>query len=107
MSDEQLRPIERTVRRLRREGYSDGEVAWRLRRSPRYVQRVSDLSLLRRSGPTEPGTGLRPIERCILAARSTGSSHPEIASRLRRSPGYVSRVEELANYKLRLAGSEE
>jgi hypothetical protein len=115
MTDQQLRPIERTIRRLRQEGLSESDVAWRIRRSPRYVQRVLALSDLPRgrpagamtrveaSEPVEPVMSLRPIERCILAARRTGSGHPEIASRLRRTPGYVSRVEAMANLKLRQA----
>jgi hypothetical protein len=112
MSDQQLRPIERTIRRLRRAGHSDGDVAWRIRRSPGYVQRVLAMSDLPRTAGVAPArgegavAGLRPIERCILAHRQGGSSHPEIASRLRRTPGYVSRVEGLANLKLRRAGGE-
>jgi hypothetical protein len=112
MSEQQLRPIERTIRRLRRAGHSDVDVAWRIRRSPGYVQRVLAMSDLPRTpragqaGGERAAPGLRPIERCILAHRQIGSSHPEIASRLRRTPGYVSRVEDLANLKLRRAGGE-
>ena len=72
METEQLRPIERTIRRLRQEG---GD----------------------RAGSRST---LRPIERCVLNARQSGSGYPEIAARLRRSPNFVSRVEEFANLKL-------
>lgn len=44
--------------------------------------------------------GLRPIERCILSWRAKGASYDEIAPRLARSPGFIARVEELAQYKL-------
>ena len=105
MSDETLRPIERTVRRLREDGLSSGEVAWRLRRSPGFVLRVEALSGIDRTAPRvvagAVGTGLRPIERCVMNSLQAGSGYPEIAARLRRSPSFVSRVEGFA--KLRLA----
>ncbi|MGI9595797.1 MAG: hypothetical protein ACR2QK_06540, partial [Acidimicrobiales bacterium] len=101
------RPIERTVQRLRRDGLSNSEVAWRLRRSPGYVRRVESLSRLQRSEPAPSGdaaTGhiLRPIERCVLNSLEAGSGYAEIAARLRRSPTYVSRVERLANLRLEM-----
>lgn len=108
MPDQTLRPIERTVRRLRQEGLSSSEVAWRLRRSPGYVERVETMSTIER--PSEEragdaaGPALRPIERCVLKSLEAGSGYPEIASRLRRSPGYVARIEGFANLKLAATG---
>ena len=104
MSDDQLRPIERTVRRLRQDGLSNSEVAWRLRRSPGFVDRVEALSSIERAAGVdadEPGGALRAIERCVMNSLEAGSGYAEIASRLRRTPNYVSRVERFA--KLRLA----
>jgi DNA-binding NarL/FixJ family response regulator len=108
MADRQLRPIERTVRRLRQDGLSNSEVAWRLRRSPGYVRRVDTLSRMER--PTQPvasedvdgGEVLRPIERCVLKSLQAGAGYAEIAARLRRSPTYVSRVEQFANLRMEL-----
>ncbi len=105
MADHQLRPIERTVRRLRRGGLSNSEVAWRLRRSPGFVQRIEALSKVERSADIgtdddKPNRGLRPIERCVLRALEAGSGYAEIAARLRRTPNYVSRVERFANLRL-------
>lgn len=104
MPDQTLRPIERTVRRLREEGLSSSEVAWRLRRSPGYVERVETLSAIERPAEdridSTSGPALRPIERCVLKSLEAGSGYPEIASRLRRTPGYVARIEGFANLKL-------
>jgi len=78
------------------------EIAWRFRRSPRHIQRVLALSEIPRTATlTGQRGGLRPVERCVLNAREAGSDYPEIAARLRRTPAYVERVEELANFKLR------
>ncbi|MDH3681815.1 MAG: hypothetical protein OEV40_17900 [Acidimicrobiia bacterium] len=105
MPDQMLRPIERTVRRLRQEGLSSSEVAWRLRRTPGYVDRVETLSALERPSDGRPDAAaappaLRPIERCVLKSLEAGSGYPEIAARLRRTPDYVARIEEFANLKL-------
>ncbi len=97
-----LRPLERTVVRLADSGMSPTDIAWRFRRSPGHIQRILELTRIPRSAQpreTPPGT-LRPIERCILNARERGVDASEIAARLRRSPGYVERVIEFANYKL-------
>ncbi len=108
MPNHQLRPIERTVRRLQEDGLSNSEVAWRLRRSPGYVRRVASLSAIERSTDTadqgRSTAGLRPIERCVLNSLEAGSGYAEIAARLRRTPGYVSRVERFANLRLDMAG---
>ena len=42
-----IRPIERTIRRLRKEGQSVGEVASRLRRSGDYVRRVESYTQMK------------------------------------------------------------
>jgi DNA-binding CsgD family transcriptional regulator len=105
MTDRQLRPIERTVQRLREDGLSKSEVAWRLRRSPGYVRRVETLSGMERStgvvAAVDQAHGtLRPIERCVLNLLEAGAGYAEIAARLRRSPTYVSRVESFAMLRL-------
>lgn len=105
MTDHQLRPIERTVKRLRGDGLSNSEVAWRLRRSPGYVRRVETLSEIERTAAVapdaeRPDASLRPIERCVLNSLEAGAGYAEIASRLRRSPTYVTRVEKFASLRL-------
>lgn len=105
MADRQLRPVERTVRRLKADGLSTSEVAWRLRRSPGYVRQVETLSRIERpsqavAADDQAQGRLRPIERCVLNSLKAGAGYAEIAARLRRSPTYVSRVEKFANLRV-------
>lgn len=107
MTGHQLRPIELVVRRLRAEGLSHGEVAWRLRRSPGFVRRIEALSAVRRPGDASPAAeagALRPLERCVLNALESGSGYPEVAARLRRTPEHVARIEQLAGVRIAYGG---
>lgn len=107
MTQHHLRPIERTVLKRVDEGMTTADIAWRLRRSPGHVRRIIDLTDLPRdasSFSSDDGV-LRPIERRVLAARRDGIDRSETAARLRRSPEFVTRVEELADYKLAGAGA--
>ena len=96
-----LRPLERVVLRHADDGLSNQEIAWRLRRSPSFVERLRRVSEYPRAAPYRPRRGgLRPVERRVLKAREAGVDYPEIASRLRRTPAWVERVEKFATYKL-------
>jgi DNA-binding CsgD family transcriptional regulator len=94
-----LRPKERVIRRLAAAGLSHPEIAWRFRCSPGHVERILELSALPRSGHTTRTAGATPLERTVLKARAKGSSHAEIGARMRRSPGFVARVEHLAGIR--------
>ncbi len=96
-----LRPLERRVRHLRAEGVSYDEIAWRFRRSPGFIRRVSELSEIERpgAGDRERHT-LRPVERVVRSSTARGLSNSEIAARLRRSPDWVRRVQRYTDYKL-------
>lgn len=98
-----LRPVERVVRRLVESGVDPAEVAWRLRRSPRSVKQILELSTRARTvarPPVPPPQLLRPIERRILAWRAQGASYAEIGSRFRRSPAFIRQVEGIARAKV-------
>jgi len=95
-----LRPKERVIRRLAAGGLSHPEIAWRFRCSPGHVERILELSALPRSPRTDTRlSGATPLERTILKARAKGSSHAEIGARMRRSPGFVARVEHMAGIR--------
>lgn len=99
-NDEQLRPLERRMRRLAADGCSDAEIASRFRRSPEHVRRVLAMSELDGRQAVADDGSLRPLERRILRWRDAGAPASDIATRFRRSPGFVQRVEDLARYKL-------
>jgi hypothetical protein len=96
----ELRPIERCVLRLVESDIGINEIARRFRRSPKHIEQVITLSRLPGRSATHQVRGLRPLERCVLAWRAKGASHDEIAPRLRRSAGFVARVEGFARDKL-------
>lgn len=92
-----LRPKERVIKRLADSGMSESEIAWRFRRSPGHIQRTLRLIDI----PRPPRVGAvrstaTAVERTVLKARDRGVTHAEIGARMRRSPGFVARVEHLA-----------
>jgi hypothetical protein len=100
VNDGRLRPIERRMRRLTAEGVPAVEIGRRFCRSPEFVQRVLEMSELDRTPASPDASPLRPLERRILRWREDGADSAQIASRFRRSPEFVERVEGLAHYKL-------
>jgi DNA-binding CsgD family transcriptional regulator len=99
-----LRPVERCVRRLSASGLDEVDIAWRIRRTPRYVRQVLTLSDREDRAPVDSrdDRGLRPLERRVLSWRELGASHADLAARFRRSERSVRQVERLAHYKLGL-----
>jgi DNA-binding CsgD family transcriptional regulator len=96
---EHLRPLERRVLKLRDDGHEVDEIARRLKRSPEHVERVIGWAeMIPRSGPP-PGVANRAKERRVLALRSEGETHAEIAERFRRSPEFIRQMEGLAHYR--------
>ncbi len=102
-----LRPVERRMMALREAGHDEAAIAVKFRRSRRFVRQVLALGSLRDStrgdsSSARPGEvralkgELSPRQRVVLRWRSRGASYAEIASRLRRSPSYVRRLEAIA-----------
>lgn len=92
-----LRAKERVIRRLADGGMAESEIAWRFRRSPRHIQRTLRLTEVPRTPREDAGSSATTaLERTVLKARDRGVSHAEIGARLRRSPGFVARVEQFA-----------
>ena len=103
-----MTPVERRILTLARRGLDVSEIAVRFRRSPGYVRRVLEIAELRRDAGSELSTSAggegrsqagTPRQRIILRWRQKGASYAEIASRLRRSPSYVRRIEALASLR--------
>jgi hypothetical protein len=97
-----LRPIERRVVHLADGGVDQVEIARRFRRSPEFIGRVIEMAGLpgRDAHPGGEAPTLRPVERCILGWLDRGADAEDIAVRLHRSPSFVTRIEDLARYKL-------
>ena len=93
-----LRPLERAVLRLRDRGVPTTEIARRFHRSPAHIERVITYAEL----PGRKGTdrsGLRPIERRVLAWRAEGIGHQELADRFKRSASHMRRIEGMAHLR--------
>jgi hypothetical protein len=99
-----LRPVERRVLRWAELGLDDAEIARRFGRSERWVAQVRFLADLDRSARSatsdRPADRLRPLERRLLRWRRAGVRHEDLSRRFRRSPEFLARVEDYANYKL-------
>jgi hypothetical protein len=101
IDEQRLRPLERRIRRLNREGIPDTEIGRRFRRSPDFVRRVMALSELEgRGARSAAAPALRPLERRVLRWRDEGADAAEIAPRFHRSPEFIQRVEGFARHKL-------
>lgn len=94
-----LRPLERAVIRLHERGVSTPEIARRFLRSPAHIERVIAYTRLPGRRPRPVRSGLRPVERRVLAWRMEGVSHQELAKRFKRSAGHMRRVEGLAHLR--------
>ena len=110
MNTSEHRPLPRTVLRLHNAGMPISEIAWRLRRSPGHIRRILDWTSLPRptrdpqdvAPTTSSPPNLRPLERRVLNAKQAGIDRAETASRLRRTPQHIARIEEYAATKLAL-----
>jgi hypothetical protein len=105
---ERLRPVERRVLRWAESGLDDAEIARRFGRGERWATQVrflADLDRPPRSPSVRRDDRLRPIERRILRWREEGADHDQLSGRFRRSPEFLARVEEYANYKLASASA--
>ena len=100
--DHRLRPLERRVLHMGDEGLDDAEIGRRFNRSPEWAARVRALTAIPRpDGHQLRGDVLRPLERRVLRWRASGADYEDFAARFRRSPDFIRRVEELAQYRLR------
>ncbi|MEZ5176425.1 MAG: hypothetical protein R2823_09510 [Acidimicrobiia bacterium] len=92
---EYLRPIERRVLAMRRDGIATPEIATRFRRSPDYVRRLVAWTEFDRT-PTPEQSGPSPIARRVAALRAEGETYEQIGRRFKRSPRFIRQVEGLA-----------
>lgn len=95
---EHLRPIERRVLEMQREGVEIDEIAARINKSPEFVERMIGWTEIPRNGDTDD-RHLTPIEQRVLDLRAEGESYSEIAERFKKGEAYIRQVEGLAHFK--------
>jgi len=95
---ENLRPIERRVLDMHRDGMEIDEIATRFNRSPEFVERLIGWTDIPRRGSTRDRY-LTPRQRRVLDLRNEGESHGEIAARFKKTERYIRQVEGLAHFK--------
>lgn len=96
---ELLRPIERRILVLHRQGVDHEVIAARFRKSAEFVDRILQWAAIPRPQPLIQRTGYTARERRVLAMRADGLSHEEIGRRFARGPMYAGRIEHLAQMR--------
>lgn len=100
--DENLRPIESVILRMRDEGHDSPEIGKRIGKKPGTVDRIVEMIEHKEDielSPDNESSGFRPLERVILKLRARGESYGEIGNRLGRSGDNVRRVEVMTTYR--------
>ena len=83
------------------QGLDDAEIGRRFGHSADWPARVRSLAAVPRPGGHRMrGDVLRPLERRVLRWRAAGAGYDDVSPRFRRSPDFIRRVEELAQYRL-------
>ena len=93
-----LRPIERRVLRMHRDGIAIDDIASRFNKTPEFVERLIVWTGIPRTGEAAHRT-LRPLERRVLTMRAEGETHQAIAARFRKTERFIRQVEGLAHFK--------
>ena len=99
--EDHLRPIERRLLQMRDSGLSSEEIARRVRRSAKHVERMIEWTEIPRS--RRPSRFARALESRVLALRAQGLAYDEIAQKFRRSARNIRQVEALAYYRRAVA----
>jgi len=99
MHEVRLRPIERTILRLHREGMSASEIGRRIGKRPGTVHRIiimidykNDLEEV----PKSTRSRMTPLETVVLRLRAGGENYGAIGVRLGRSGAHIRRIESYA-----------
>jgi len=98
MSD-RLRPLERRILELDRQGVDHEEIAARFRMSPDFVDRILAWTEIPRPAEPRQRDGHTPKSRRVLALRAEGLSHEEIGRRFKRGARYAERIEDIAHLR--------
>jgi hypothetical protein len=97
-----LRPIESVILRLRDEGHDSPEIGKRIGKKPGTVNRIVEMIGHKSDIPAQKrgdhGSG-RPVERVIRRLRDRGENYGEIGNRLNKSGRQVRKIEDLSRFR--------
>jgi DNA-binding CsgD family transcriptional regulator len=93
-----LRPLERRVVRMDREGMPRDEIARRFRRHPRSVDQIVELAYLP-DRQAQARSGLSPLERRLMRWREEGADLDDLSDRFRRGLQNLEQVLTMADLK--------
>lgn len=102
LSQENLRPLEAVILKLRADGLSNDEVANRIAKRPESVPRFLEMIVHKSDIPEQQESELslkRPVERVVERLRGEGESYEQIGDRLNRGADHVQRIEAFAEMK--------
>lgn len=102
MGKQRLRPIERTILRLRDDGMSTPEIGRRIGKRPGTVERILLMIDYKREHATPSETvrsTFTPLERVVMRLLRAGENYGEIGVRLGRSGSQIRRIEGYAYLK--------
>lgn len=99
--NQNLRPLEAVIIRLKNQGKSSPEIAKRVGKKPGTVDRIFKMIDHKDDAATSTRSqdGPRPLERVITRLRDEGESYGQIGNRLGRSGAQIRRIENLSNFK--------
>ena len=102
MHDNRLRPMERTILRLRSAGMSSPEIGRRVGKRPGTVERIFVMIDYKKDlkGSRKSSRGaITLVEEVVVRLRARGENHGEIGSRLGRSGAQIRRIESYISLK--------
>lgn len=82
---------------MREDGHSIEDIAGRLKRTPRHVERIIEWTEIPRDG--SPYKFPEALENRVLALRAEGESHEQIAGRFKRTARNIRQIEAFAHYR--------
>ncbi|HEY5890350.1 MAG TPA: hypothetical protein VIW94_06610 [Acidimicrobiia bacterium] len=102
LEQENLRPLESVILRLRSDGLSNDEIATKIAKKAetvdRFLEMIDHKSDVPEQKPTD-SSGKRPVEKVVDRLREDGESYEQIGERLKKTSDQVQRIETYSEIK--------
>ncbi len=102
LEQENLRPLESVILRLRSDGFSNDEIATKIAKKPetvyRFLEMIDHKSDVPEQKPTDT-SGKRSVEKVVDRLREDGESYEQIGERLKKTSDQVQRIETYSEIK--------